>query len=152
MRRPPHQQTAATMPALRGPACSSHPPQIAAAEPRNTKNIVYIQPSIEIFQSHVVEKTSAMNDMSAGHATDLPIPMACDKGNQNTLNPYAIPMHRWIASAAGGTSQRLYRGPAIVRSLSSSPASGIPPRSAATWLMSTPPICCYGHIYEQIPS
>src|SRR5579862_517950 len=107
MSRPPHQQMAATMPALRGPACSSHPPQRAAAEPRNTKNIVYIHPSIEIFQSHVVAMISAKNDMSAGQATDLVRPTARDSGSQNTLKPYAIPMHRWIARAAGGTSQRL---------------------------------------------
>jgi hypothetical protein len=37
-------------------------------------------------------------------------------GNQKTENPYAIPMHKWIANAAGGTSQRLNRGPATVRS------------------------------------
>src|SRR5271169_2301986 len=49
--RPPHQHIAATAPALRGPTRSSQPPQRAAEEPRNTKNSVYIQPSIEIFQS-----------------------------------------------------------------------------------------------------
>src|SRR4051812_16381890 len=41
-------------------------------------------------------------------------------------------MHRWIASAAGGTSQRLKPGPAMMRSLSSrpgpeSPYTGVPP-------------------------
>ena len=35
---PPHQHTAATTPALRGPARSSQPPQTAAAEPRKTKS------------------------------------------------------------------------------------------------------------------
>src|SRR6185503_5894515 len=135
MSRPPHQQNAATMPALRGPACSSQPPQSAAAEPRNTKNIVYIQPSIEIFQSHVVEKIVVKNVASAGQGTALLIPIARESGSQNTLKPYAMPMQRWIASAAGGTSQRLYPGPAMVRDLSSRPASGTPPRSAATSLM-----------------
>src|SRR6185437_15814779 len=81
MRRPPHQQSAATTPALRGPACSSHPPQIAAAEPRNTKKSVYIQPSMLIFQSQDVVNTVAMKDMSAGHATDLLIPIARDNGS-----------------------------------------------------------------------
>src|ERR1700712_2944545 len=32
-----------------------------------------------------------------------------------------MPMHRWIASAAGGTSQRLKPGPAIVRSFDRNP-------------------------------
>ncbi|WXF85374.1 hypothetical protein WDV90_12025 [Xanthomonas translucens pv. undulosa] len=31
-------------------------------------------------------------------------------------------MHRWIASAAGGTSQRLKPGPATMRSFDSMPA------------------------------
>ncbi len=35
---PPAQQKAATTPALRGPARSSQPPQMAAAEPSTTKN------------------------------------------------------------------------------------------------------------------
>src|SRR3954471_8548030 len=52
--RPPHQQNVATTPALRGPARSSQPPQMAAAEPRNTKNRVYVHPSMFNFQSHVV--------------------------------------------------------------------------------------------------
>ena len=37
---PPHQQTADTTPALRGPARSSQPPHSAADEPRKTKNSV----------------------------------------------------------------------------------------------------------------
>ena len=57
--------------------------------------------------------------MSAGHAMDCLRPTARDSGSQNTLKPYAIPMHRWMHSAAGGTSQRLNPGPANVRSLSS---------------------------------
>jgi len=32
-------------------------------------------------------KTVAMKDMSAGHATDLVIPIARDSGNQNTEKP-----------------------------------------------------------------
>ena len=40
MPMPPHQQNAATTPALRGPTRSSQPPQIAAAAPRTTKNKV----------------------------------------------------------------------------------------------------------------
>lgn len=34
-----------------------------------------------------------------------------------------MPMHRWMASAAGGTSQRLKPGPAMMRSLSSKPGA-----------------------------
>src|SRR6516225_9435834 len=68
---PPHQHNAATTPALRGPTCSSQPPHTAAAQPRNTKNSVYIQPSVEIFQSHEVVKSSATKLMSAGQATDF---------------------------------------------------------------------------------
>src|SRR5471032_2110962 len=32
-----------------------------------------------------------------------------------------MPMHRWMASAAGGSNQRLKPGPAIVRSFDSQP-------------------------------
>ena len=45
------------------------------------------------------------------------MPIARLSGSQNTLNPYAIPMDRWMASAAGGTSQRLNSGRAMMRSL-----------------------------------
>src|SRR5262245_15349843 len=84
---PPHQQHAETKPALRGPARSSQPPHTAAAAPRNTKYSVYIQPSSEIFQSHVVENARAMNDMSGGHAIDdLPL-RARESGSQKTLKP-----------------------------------------------------------------
>src|ERR1041384_5549885 len=51
--RPPHQHTAETTPALRGPARSSQPPHSAALEPRKTKNNVYIQPRLGLSQSHV---------------------------------------------------------------------------------------------------
>jgi hypothetical protein len=85
--RPPHQQHAATKPALRGPARSSQPPHTYAAPPRNTKNSVNIQPSSLIFQSQVVANMRAKNDMSAGHATAWLMPTACDSGSQNTLNP-----------------------------------------------------------------
>src|SRR5712671_1066268 len=36
---PPHQHSAATTPALRGPARSSHPPQTAADDPSSTKRV-----------------------------------------------------------------------------------------------------------------
>src|SRR5499427_6067410 len=105
--RPPHQQHAATKPALRGPARSSQPPQTAAAAPRNTKYSVYIQPSSLIFQSQPVANTRAMNDMSGAQAIAVLPLIARDSGSQKTENPYAMPMQRCIQSAAGGTSQRL---------------------------------------------
>ena len=55
--------------------------------------------------------------MSGAQATGAVTPRALDSGNQNTEKPYAMPMHRWMASAAGGTSQRLKPGLAMMRSL-----------------------------------
>src|SRR5215469_16419923 len=102
--RPPHHRNAAAKPALRGPTRSSHPPQIAEAVPRNTKNSVYIQPSMEIFQSQLVVKTLSRKLMSFGQSIDLVIPRALCRGSQKTEKPYAMPMHRWMDSAQGGTS------------------------------------------------
>ncbi len=48
---------------------------------------------------------------------DLLIPSSRVSGRLKTLNAYAWPMHRWMHSAAGGTNQRLNRGPATVRDL-----------------------------------
>ena len=64
---PPDQQSADTKPALRGPSFSSQPPQMAADDPRKTKKSVYIQPSIEIGQSHLLEKILEKKLISAGH-------------------------------------------------------------------------------------
>src|SRR5476651_2259586 len=85
--RPPHQQRAATTPALRGPTRSSQPPQMAAAEPRITKNRVNIQSRLLIFQSQLDANSSPKSDMSAGHAFDLLMPIERDSGIQNTLKP-----------------------------------------------------------------
>src|SRR5579859_8000152 len=120
MSNPPHQHSAATKPALRGPTRSSQPPQMADAPPRNTKKRVNIQPSSLIFQSQVVANMRATNDMSGAHAIDVLPFTARDSGSQNTLNPYAMPMQRWMQSAAGGTIHRLKPCPAMVRSLASS--------------------------------
>src|SRR5262249_35759538 len=90
--RPPHQQIADTTPALRGPTLSSQPPMSAAAEPRKTKNSVYVQPNMEIFQSQEVAVITCVKVMSFGQATDVVIPTALDNGSQNTEKPYAIPM------------------------------------------------------------
>ena len=115
---PPPQQQAATTPALRGPSRSTQAPNSAADEPRNTKNSVNIQPSVLIFQSS-----------GAG----LAMPMARLSGSQKTLNPYAMPIERWIASAAGGTSHRLNPGGAMMRSFARESAIRIRTRTAAEW-------------------
>src|SRR5262249_43402184 len=126
IRRPPHQQTAETTPALRGPARSSQPPHSAAEKPSSTKNSVYIHPKVEIFQSQLVTKSSPKKPVPGAHATDSFIPIAFESGSQKTENPYAMPMHKGIASAAGGTSQRLNPRPAMVRSLSRIPGAPRP--------------------------
>src|SRR5476649_1543607 len=102
--KPPDQQIAATTPALRGPSRSTQAPKSAAEDPSMTKKSVNIQPSVLIFQS-------------SGAACVMPI--ARLRGSQKTLKPYAIQIDRWMASAAGGTSQRLKPGLAIIRSLES---------------------------------
>ena len=84
--KPPHQHNAATTPALRGPTRSSHPPQMAADEPKNTKNKVYIQPKVEMRQSQVVVNNSAKK-LKFLHSTGFSIPMALDRGNQKTEKP-----------------------------------------------------------------
>src|SRR6185503_10077808 len=101
MSRPPHQHSAETTPALRGPARSSQPPQIADAAPRKTKNRAYTMPSSLIFQSQVVEKSAPKSGVSVGQAIALLPFSARLSGSQNTLKPYAMPMERWMASAAG---------------------------------------------------
>src|SRR5208283_4486573 len=103
---PPAQQQAATAPALRGPTRSSQPPQIAADTPSRTKKSVNIQPMLAMRQSQVVVNNSWTSVMS-GQVLAAVIPSARDSGSQNTLNPYAMPMQRWMQSAAAGTSQRL---------------------------------------------
>jgi hypothetical protein len=65
--------------------------------------------------------------MLSGQGIDRVIPTALLSGSQKTLNPYAIPIERWIASAAGGTNHRLKPGPATIRSLESTPAIAILP-------------------------
>src|ERR1700751_5373901 len=83
---PPHQHSAATTPALRGPARSSQPPHAAADEPSTTKKRVYIQPRLEMRQSQVVVKSSPKSERS-GQAMLLSRPMARDSGSQKTLKP-----------------------------------------------------------------
>jgi hypothetical protein len=119
---PPHQQQALTTPAFRGPACSSHPPHNAAEQPKNTKNRVYIHPKVDIFQSQSITVNSWKKPMSLPHGIAALIPTAFDNGNQNTEKPYAMPIHKCIANAAGGTNHRLKPGCAMMRSLSKNPA------------------------------
>jgi len=85
--RPPHQQTADTNAALRGPTRSSQPPQMAAETPSNTKKRVYIQPRLATFQLQVVVKSSVISDMPSQTSFDAGFGIACDSGNQNTLKP-----------------------------------------------------------------
>jgi hypothetical protein len=84
---PPHQHSADTAPALRGPARSSQPPHSAAEEPSNTKNRVYIQPRVAICQSQVVVNNWAKKPTSGPHLMASLIPRALDSGSQNTENP-----------------------------------------------------------------
>src|SRR5215471_18298728 len=117
---PPAQHRAATAPALRGPTRSSQPPHCAAETPSTTKNSVYIQPRLATRQLQVVVNSSPASEMFAQDGSGVP-PIARDSGSQNTLKPYAMPMHRWMHNAAGGTSQRLNPAAAMMRSRSSRP-------------------------------
>src|SRR5580658_3373024 len=139
--RPPAQQKAATTPALRGPTRSSQPPQIAAATPSTTKNSVNIQPMLATRQLQVVVNSSLSSEMPLQASAGAPA-IAPDSGNQNTLKPYAMPMHRWMHSAAGGTSQRLNPAFATVRSRSSRPAPPPPalPRVPSIVAINVPPV------------
>ena len=119
----PDQHTAATTPALRGPARSTQPPQTAAATPRTNMNRVKIQFRSATSQSQLVVKSTFQMLEPAGQLSGLPPPTARDNGSQKTLKPYAIPMHKWIANAAGGTNHRLYVAAATVRSRSNSPGA-----------------------------
>jgi hypothetical protein len=85
--RPPLQQIAATTPVFRGPTRSSQPPHVAADEPRNTKNRMYIHPRSLILQSQVVVNSARATLMFEGQATDCWTPIARDRGSQNTLKP-----------------------------------------------------------------
>jgi hypothetical protein len=55
--------------------------------PRKTKNSVYIQPSSLIFQSQLLATSASRIVLSAGQATDLSMPIACDSGSQKTEKP-----------------------------------------------------------------
>ena len=87
MHHQPHQQQAATTPTFLGPAFSSHVPNTAALDPRNTKNSVYIQPSSGLSQSQVVVVSFARKPMELWHTTGDVTPTALVSGSQNTENP-----------------------------------------------------------------
>ena len=74
--RPPDQQSAATTPALRGPARSSQPPQTAAATPRKTMNRVNTQFRSATSQSQLVVNRAFRMPEPAGQATGLPPPIS----------------------------------------------------------------------------
>ena len=97
-RKPPPQQQAAATPALRGPTRSIQRPNTAADDPRKKMAMEKVRLTVLTFQSS-----------GAGCV----MPMVWLSGFQKTLRPYAIPIDRCMASAAGGTSQRLKPGPAI---------------------------------------
>ena len=84
---PPAQQQAATTPALRGPARSSQLPQMAADEPKITKNTVYIHTKVVTCQSQLVVKSWVKKLLSAAHLMDSLMPKALDNGSQNTEKP-----------------------------------------------------------------
>jgi hypothetical protein len=78
--------------------------------------------------------------MSGAHATGAVMPIALDNGNQNTEKPYAMPMHKWMANAAGGTSQRLKPGLAMIRSLDRNPGWAPAPLPERLLLILKPPL------------
>jgi hypothetical protein len=83
---------------LRGPACSSQPPQIAADEPSTTKKSVNIQPRSNCVHSQfvavsavsvptVLSQNVVAAPAQAGTFVPVAVPTERDKGNQKTLNP-----------------------------------------------------------------
>src|SRR5258706_9860366 len=91
-KNPRLQHSAATKPLFLGPAAWTHLPNSAAEAPSTKIAIVKIQPSEVSFQS-------------LGRECEMP---SCRvSGRLNTLSAYTWPMHKCVASAQGGTSQRL---------------------------------------------
>ena len=83
---PPPQHSAAMLPALRGPACSSQPPQIAAEMPSMAMNISKMWVSLGTDQLQLVVKSSAMKLWEA-QAVALVAGSSRVIGSQNTENP-----------------------------------------------------------------
>src|SRR6185312_7771490 len=103
IKNPPAQHKAAVNIARRGPPSSTHRPNTAAEPPRNSIASEKIHPSSVSFQSP---------------GADCVMPSSLVIGKLKTLSAYACPIHKCTQSAAGGTSQRLYTGFAIVCSRS----------------------------------
>ena len=59
-----------------------------------TKNTVYIHTSVVTCQSQLVVNSWVKKLLSGPHFTDSLMPSAFDSGNQNTENPYAMPIHK----------------------------------------------------------
>src|SRR5258708_10759806 len=106
MRNPALKQQAEVNSAWRGQTRSSHLPSTAAVSPRQTMATLKMAASEVSFQSP---------------GADLVIPRSRVIGRLNTLIEYTWPMQRWMARAAGGASQRLRPGSAIILSLSRIP-------------------------------
>ena len=73
--------------AFRGPARSSQLPKIAALDPRNTKNSVYIQPRSGLSQSQLVAVSAPMSPSDGGQAIGYVMLTDLVSGIQNTEKP-----------------------------------------------------------------
>ena len=147
--RPPHQHSAETKPALRGPARSSQPPQIAAETPSSTKKNVYIQPRSNWLQLQSVAMSAC--SVPAAFSPNVTAP-AEHSGSGLAVGAderalQRLPEHReavghadaqWMHSAAGGTSQRLKPGLAMMRSLESSAGPAAPTLAVLAIVVSFP--------------
>src|ERR1700722_1609917 len=74
------------------------------------------------------EKIQASCVCFQSSGSDLFTPSSWVNGILKTLKEYTCPIHRWIASASGGTSHRLYPGGSIERSRSSKEGLTFPTR------------------------
>ena len=79
-------------PTLRGPVRSAQVPRKAAASPSTAMAMLKMMAICSWFQSP---------------GADWVMPSRRVSGILKTLSAYTCPMHMWMASAAGGTSQRL---------------------------------------------
>src|ERR1700712_3593657 len=119
------------MPALRGPARSSQPPNTAAERPSITMPMEKTVTRSLTRQSQVVVTRAVITPMSGqAAALDRPTLSARERGSQNTARPQAMPMQRWMANADDGTSQRLKPGLATMFSRDSQfgAGTGVPAR------------------------
>ena len=85
--RPPHQQIAATTPALRGPARSSQPPQIAAATPSNDEEQRIHPAHARDFPVACRREQLAARSTYPDMRSAAVKPIARDSGSQNTQKP-----------------------------------------------------------------